>query len=246
MRHLGMEMFLTMKIEFKSQITSGTMQLKRVLGSVACALLLVSFLLPSTSAFAQTTDRLLAGDSIRVSFPGGRQKFEGRVLSNVDGVLEVVGKGPQNCSTGRGFGARPVCDPAPTERLVIDPNIALVEQYSPPGGSFLLYGGAALLGGVGVAVAGRILGPKIGLGRVEGCQNIHGDLLCRNPIDNFDEKQLASDKKRGTIFGGIFGATVAPLLIKALQNPWVGLRAGSGGGPGFDWSFEFSVPLGGH
>jgi hypothetical protein len=110
----------------------------------------------------------------------------------------------------------------------------------------LLYGGAVVLGGVGMAVAGRILGPKIGLGRIEGCQNVHGDLLCRNPITNFDEKQLASDKKRGTIFGGIFGATVAPLLIKALQNPWVGLGAGSGGGPGFDWSFEFSVPLGGH
>jgi len=237
-----MEIFLAMKIEFKSQITSGTMQLKRISRSATCALLLASFLLPSTSAFAQTTDRLLAGDSIRVSFPGGRQKFEGRVLSNVDGVLEVVGKGPQNCTTGRGFGARPVCDPAPTERLVIDPSIALVEQYSPPGGNLLLYGGAAVLGGVGMAVAGRILGPKIGLGRIEGCQNVHGDLLCRNPIDNFDAKQLASDKKRGTIFGGIFGATIAPLLIKALQNPWVGLRAGSGEGQ----SFEFSVPLGGH
>ena len=241
-----MEMFLTMKIEFKSQITSGTMQLKRVFGSATCTLLLASLLLPSTSAFAQTTDRLLAGDSIRVSFPGGRQKFQGRVLSNVDGVLEVVGKGPQNCTTGQGFGARPVCDPAPTERLVIDPNLALVEQYSPAGGNFLLYGGAAVLGGVGVAIAGRILGPKIGLGRIEGCQNIHGDLLCRNPTDDFDAKQLASDKQRGTIFGGILGATIAPLLIKALQNPWVGLRAGSGEGPGFDWSFEFSVPLGGH
>ncbi|MDE0731283.1 MAG: hypothetical protein OSB36_10190, partial [Longimicrobiales bacterium] len=64
-----------MKIEFKSQITSGTMQLKRISGSTTCALLLASFLLPSTSTFAQTTDRLLAGDSIRVSFPGGRQKF---------------------------------------------------------------------------------------------------------------------------------------------------------------------------
>ena len=188
----------------------------------------------------------MAGDSIRVSFPGGRQKFQGRVLSNVDGVLEVVGKGPQNCTTGQGFGARPVCDPAPTERLVIDPTLASVEQYSPAGGNFLLYGGAAVLGGVGMAVAGRILGPKIGLGRIEGCQNIHGDLLCKNPTDDYDAKQLASDKKRGTIFGGLFGATIAPLLIKALQNPWVGLRAGSGEGPGFDWSFEFSVPLGGH
>ena len=239
-------MFLTMKIKFKSQITSGTMQLKRIFGSAACALLLASLLLPSTSAFAQTTDQLLAGDSIRVSFPGGRQKFQGRVLSNVDGVLEVVGKGPQNCTTGRGFGSRPVCDPAPTERLVIDPSITLVEQYSPPGGNLLLYGGAAVLGGVGMAIGGRILGPKIGLGRIDGCQNIHGDLLCRNPIDDYDEKQLASDKRRGTIFGGLFGATIAPLLIKVLQNPWVGLRAGSGEGPGFDWSFEFSVPLGGH
>ena len=241
-----MEIFLAMKIELKSQITSGTMRLRGVFSSAACALLLAPFLLPSTSVFAQTTDRLLAGDSIRVSFPGGRQNFEGRVLSNVDGVLEVVGKGPQNCTTGRGFGARPVCDPAPTERLVIDPNIAYVEQYTPARGNFMLYAGGAVLGGVGMAVAGRILGPKIGLGRIEGCQNIHGDLLCRNPTDDFDAKQLASDKQRGTIFGGILGATIVPLLIKALQNPWVGLRAGSGEGPGFDWSFEFSVPLGGH
>ena len=124
-----MEMFLGMNIERKSQITSGTMRLRKMFGSTACALLLSSLLMPSTSAFAQTTDQLLAGDSIRVSFPGGRQNFEGRVLSNVDGVLEIVGKGPQNCTTGRGFGARPVCDPAPTERLVIDPNIAYVEQY---------------------------------------------------------------------------------------------------------------------
>ena len=241
-----MEIFLAMKIELKSQITSGTMRLRGVFSSAACALLLAPFLLPSTSVFAQTTDRLLAGDSIRVSFPGGRQNFEGRVLSNVDGVLEVVGKGPQNCTTGRGFGARPVCDPAPTERLVIDPNIAYVEQYTPARGNFMLYAGGAVLGGVGMAVAGRILGPKIGLGRIDGCQNIHGDLLCKNPTDDYDAKQLASDKKRGTIFGGLFGATIAPLLIKALQNPWVGLRAGSGEGPGFDWSFEFSVPLGGH
>jgi|TARA_B100000929_G_scaffold213482_1_gene170520 hypothetical protein len=240
-----MEIFLAMKIELKSQITSGTMRVRKIFSSTVCALLLTPLLLPSTFAFAQTTDRLLAGDSIRVSFPGGRQNFEGRVLSNVDGVLEIVGKGPQNCTTGRGFGARPVCDPAPTERIVIDPNIALVEQYSPSGGNLLLYAGGAVLGGIGVAVAGRILGPKIGLGRIEGCQNIHGDLLCRNPIDDFDEKQLASDKKRGTIFGGIFGATVVPLLIKAVQNPWVELRAGSSEAPGFDWSFEFSVPFGG-
>ena len=110
----------------------------------------------------------------------------------------------------------------------------------------MLYGGAAVLGGVGMAVTGRILGPKIGLGRIEGCENVHGDLLCSNPITDFDAKQRASDQKRGTIFGGIFGATIAPLLIKALQNPWVGLTAGSDGGPGFDWSFEFSVPMGGH
>jgi hypothetical protein len=109
----------------------------------------------------------------------------------------------------------------------------------------LLYAGGAVLGGIGVAIAGRILGPKIGLGRIEGCQNIHGDLLCRNPIDDYDEKQLASDKKRGTIFGGLFGATIVPLVIKVLQNPWVGLSAGSSEAPGFDWSFEFSVPLGG-
>ncbi|MBO76222.1 MAG: hypothetical protein CME17_02220, partial [Gemmatimonadetes bacterium] len=117
-------MFLAMKIERKIQITSGAMRFIRMFGSTTCALLLSSLFLfaPSTSAFAQTTDQLLAGDSIRVSFPGGRQNFEGRVLSNVDGVLEIVGKGPQNCTTGRGFGARPVCDPAPTERLVIDPN----------------------------------------------------------------------------------------------------------------------------
>ena len=240
-----MEIFLAMKIELKSQITSGTMRLRGVLGTAACALLLAPFLLSSTSVFAQTTDRLLAGDSIRVSFPGGRQNFEGRVLSNVDGVLEVVGKGPQNCTTGRGFGARPVCDPAPTERLVIDPNIAYVEQYTPARGNFMLYAGGAVLGGVGMAVAGRILGPKIGLGRIEGCQNIHGDLLCRNPTDDFDAKQLASDKQRGTIFGGILGATIVPLLIKAVQNPWVGLTAGSSDVPGFDWSFEFSVPFGG-
>ena len=240
-----MEMFLGMKIERKSQITSGTMRLRKMFGSTACALLLSSLLMPSTSAFAQTTDQLLAGDSIRVSFPGGRQNFEGRVLSNVDGVLEIVGKGPQNCTTGRGFGARPVCDPAPTERLVIDPNIAYVEQYSPAGGNFLLYAGGAVLGGVGMAVAGRILGPKIGLGRIEGCQDIHGDLLCRNPTSDFDQKQLASDKQRGTIFGGILGATIVPLIIKAVQNPWVGLRAGSSDVPGFDWSFEFSVPFGG-
>ena len=235
-------MFLSMKIEFKKRITFGPMRLNKVSGSTSCTLLLAVLLLPSTSTFAQTTDQLLAGDSIRVSFPGGRQNFEGRVLSNVDGVLEIVGKGRQNCTTRQGFGARPVCDPAPTERLVIDPNIALVEQYSPPGGSFLLYGGAALLGGIGMAVAGRTLGPKIGLGRIEGCQNLTGDLLCRNPIDDFDKKQLASDKKRGTIFGGLFGATIVPLIIKVLQNPWVGLGAGSGEGPGF----EFSVPLGGH
>tara|TARA_B100000929_G_scaffold281295_1_gene260175 strand:+ start:345 stop:1070 length:726 start_codon:yes stop_codon:yes gene_type:complete len=240
-----MEMFLAMKIELESQITSGTMRLKKVFGITTCTLLLAPLLLPSTSAFAQTTDQLLAGDSIRVSFPGGRQNFEGRVLSNVDGVLEIVGKGPQNCTTGRGFGARPVCDPAPTERMVVDPNIAFVEQYTPAGGSFLLYAGGAVLGGVGMAVAGRILGPKIGLGRIEGCQNIKGDLHCRNPTDDFDEKQLASDKQRGTIFGGIFGATIVPLLIKAVQNPWVGLRAGSSDAPGFDWSFEFSVPFGG-
>ena len=240
-----MEIFLAMKIELKSQITSGTMRLRGVFSSAACALLLAPFLLPSTSVFAQTTDRLLAGDSIRVSFPGGRQNFEGRVLSNVDGVLEVVGKGPQNCTTGRGFGARPVCDPAPTERLVVDPNIAYVEQYTPTRGNLMLYAGGAVLGGVGMAVAGRILGPKIGLGRIEGCQNIHGDLLCRNPTDDFDAKQLASDKQRGTIFGGILGATIVPLLIKAVQNPWVGLTAGSSETPGFDWSFEFSVPFGG-
>jgi len=240
-----MEILLAMKVELKSQITSGTMRLRGVFSSAACALLLAPFLLPSTSVFAQTTDRLLAGDSIRVSFPGGRQNFEGRVLSNVDGVLEVVGKGPQNCTTGRGFGARPVCDPAPTERLVIDPNIAYVEQYTPARGNFMLYAGGAVLGGVGMAVAGRILGPKIGLGRIEGCQNIHGDLLCRNPTDDFDAKQLASDKQRGTIFGGILGATIVPLLIKAVQNPWVGLTAGSSETPGFDWSFEFSVPFGG-
>ena len=240
-----MEILLAMKVELKSQITSGTMRLRGVFSSAACALLLAPFLLPSTSVFAQTTDRLLAGDSIRVSFPGGRQNFEGRVLSNVDGVLEVVGKGPQNCTTGRGFGARPVCDPAPTERLVIDPNIAYVEQYTPARGNFMLYAGGAVLGGVGMAVAGRTLGPKIGLGRIEGCQNIHGDLLCRNPTDDFDAKQLASDKQRGTIFGGILGATIVPLLIKAVQNPWVGLTAGSSDVPGFDWSFEFSVPFGG-
>ena len=151
-----MEMFLAMKIELESQITSGTMRLKKVFGITTCTLLLAPLLLPSTSAFAQTTDQLLAGDSIRVSFPGGRQNFEGRVLSNVDGVLEIVGKGPQNCTTGRGFGARPVCDPAPTERMVIDPNIAFVEQYTPAAGSFLLYAGGAVLGGVGMAVAGRI------------------------------------------------------------------------------------------
>ena len=109
----------------------------------------------------------------------------------------------------------------------------------------MLYAGGAVLGGVGMAVAGRILGPKIGLGRIEGCQNIHGDLLCRNPTDDFDAKQLASDKQRGTIFGGILGATIVPLLIKAVQNPWVGLTAGSSEVPGFDWSFEFSVPFGG-
>ena len=240
-----MEMFLAMKIELESQITSGTMRLKKVFGITTCTLLLAPLFLTSTSAFAQTTDQLLAGDSIRVSFPGGRQNFEGRVLSNVDGVLEIVGKGPQNCTTGRGFGARPVCDPAPTERMVIDANIAFVEQYTPAGGSFLLYAGGAVLGGVGMAVAGRILGPKIGLGRIEGCQNIKGDLHCRNPTDDFDEKQLASDKQRGTIFGGIFGATIVPLLIKAIQNPWVGLSAGSSDVPGFDWSFEFSVPFGG-
>ena len=240
-----MEIFLAMKIELKIQITSGTMRLRGVFSSAACALLLAPFLLPSTSVFAQPPDRLLGGDRIRVSFPGGRQNFEGRVLSNVDGVLEVVGKGPQNCTTGRGFGARPVCDPAPTERLVIDPNIAYVEQYTPARGNFMLYAGGAVLGGVGMAVAGRILGPKIGLGRIEGCQNIHGDLLCRNPTDDFDAKQLASDKQRGTIFGGILGATIVPLLIKAVQNPWVGLTAGSSEVPGFDWSFEFSVPFGG-
>ena len=149
-------MFLTMKIELKSQITSGAMQLQRVFSSTACALLLASLLMPSTSVFAQTTARLLAGDSIRGSFPGGRQNFEGRVLSNVDGVLEIVGKGPQNCTTGRGFGQRPVCDPAPTERIVIDPNIAFVEQYTPAGGNFLLYGGAAVQAGVGMAIEGRI------------------------------------------------------------------------------------------
>ena len=240
-----MEMFLAMKVELESQITSGTVRLKKVFRITTCTLLLAPLFMPSTSAFAQTTDQLLAGDSIRVSFPGGRQNFEGRVLSNVDGVLEIVGKGPQNCTTGRGFGARPVCDPAPTERMVIDPNIAFVEQYTPAGGSFLLYAGGAVLGGVGMAVAGRILGPKIGLGRIEGCQNIKGDLHCRNPTDDFDEKQLASDKQRGTIFGGIFGATIVPLLIKAIQNPWVGLSAGSSDVPGFDWSFEFSVPFGG-
>jgi hypothetical protein len=241
-----MEMFLYMNTELKSQVTLGILKLQGILGRAACGILVVLLLLPSTSTLAQTIDELLAGDSIRVSFPGGRQNFEGRVLSNVGGVLEVVGKGPQNCTTGQGFGVRPVCDPAPTERLIIDPNIAFVEQYTPPGGNFLLYGGAAVLGGVGMAVAGRILGPKIGLGRIEGCENVHGDLLCSNPITDFDTKQRASDQKRGTIFGGIFGATIAPLLIKALQNPWVGLTAGSDGGPGFDWSFEFSVPMGGH
>jgi len=238
-------MFLYMKTELKSQVTLGILKLQGILGSTACGILVVLLLLPSTSTLAQTIDELLAGDSIRVSFPGGRQNFEGRVLSNVGGVLEVVGKGPQNCTTGQGFGVRPVCDPAPTERLIIDPNIAFVEQYTPSGGNVLLYGGAAVLGGVGMAVAGRILGPQIGLGRIEGCENIHGDLLCSNPITDFDAKQRASDQKRGTIFGGIFGATIAPLILKALQNPWVGLTAGSDGGPGFDWSFEFSVPMGG-
>ena len=161
-----MEMFLYMKTELKSQVTLGILKLQGILGSAACGILVVLLLLPSTSTLAQTIDELLAGDSIRVSFPGGRQNFEGRVLSNVGGVLEVVGKGPQNCTTGQGFGVRPVCDPAPTERLIIDPNIAFVEQYTPPGGNLLLYGGAAVLGGVGMAVAGRILGPKIGLGRI--------------------------------------------------------------------------------
>ena len=235
-----------MKTELKSQVTLGILKLQGILGSTACGILVVSLLLPSTSTLAQSTDQLLAGDSIRVSFPGGLQNFEGRVLSNVAGILEVVGKGPQNCTAGLGFGARPVCDPAPTERVVIDPNIVFVEHYNPQVRHFWKMAGAGVLGGVGMAVAGRILGPQIGLGRIEGCQNVHGDLLCSNPVDNFDAKQRASDQKRGTIFGGIFGATVAPLLLKALQNPWVGLTAGSGGGPGFDWSFEFSVPLGGH
>ena len=76
MRYSRMEMFLGMNIERKSQTTSGTMRLRKMFGSTACALLLSSLLMPSTSAFAQTTDQLLAGDSIRVSFPGGRQNFD--------------------------------------------------------------------------------------------------------------------------------------------------------------------------
>ncbi len=254
-------MFLYMKTELKSQVTLGILKLQGILGSTACGILVVSLLLPSTSTLAQSTDQLLAGDSIRVSFPGGLQNFEGRVLSNVAGILEVVGKGPQNCTAGLGFGARPVCDPAPTERVVIDPNIVFVEHYNPQVRHFWKMAGAGVVGVVGMGVAGRILGPILGLGRIDECEgdrvlaqievahrghtHVRGDMVCNNLVDDFDAKQRASDQRRGTIFGGIFGATIAPLLLKALQNPWVGLTAGSGGGPGFDWSFEFSVPMGG-
>ena len=195
---------------------------------------------PGASAQIQTVDDLNAGDSIRVD-----GVLTGRVLSNVNGMLVLVGRAAPKCTTGVHIGEAPVCDPAPSERHELDPHVVSVERWEPGRSSLFKMIGAVLVGGTGGALLGRAIGPALGLGKVDGCVNITGDLHCTNPRDDFEEAQLASDLQRGTIFGGILGATISAVVAKKLINNWVAVAPPRGDGVDSGWTVSKSIMIGG-
>lgn len=207
-------------------------------GSIVATLLLAASVLA-----AQDRVPLYAGDSIRVD-----GEIVGRILSIEGRVVRVVSRQAPRCRAGEMHGEAAICDPAPIVRHTVNLDEVSVERrmQKPHLGLRTVIGG--MVGAAAFGYAGYLIGPRIGLGRIEGC--VAGSTVvgrCRTGEPEYTAAELAarqrhSDQNRGMFVFGVLGGTATAILARALSVGWVRIEPTVGAGPADPWVLGIRVP----
>ena len=160
------------------------------------------------------------------------QRFVGRVLY-VDGrSLTMIARAAPKCRAGLMYGDAPICDPAPMTQRTIDLGQVTIQRHQSGDHLTTRMVVAGVLGGAAFGAFGYVVGPRLGFGKVGGCQEVTGTSFCtdfdgltgeeiQDASERHDVEQLISDQRRGAVFFGLLGSTVSVILARQLSVGWV-------------------------
>lgn len=217
----------------------------QLIGAIALALLAGA----QSSAAQSSATRSPAEEAPSALTPGDVVRIDGEFVGTVmeinDGdVFAVLGEGEPRCRASEYHGERPICDPAPVVRRVIDWNESRVELELPdtPFMRRTLIGG--VIGAAVMAPVGYYTGPLLGYGKIDACVEVSDSRLCSDPIprEDFDRMQKSQDQRRGMFAGILVGATVGAILAKSSVDQWIDVYPPGTSPVGEAWSVEARLP----
>ncbi len=239
------------------------MSRRRYLHPLRCAAVTAGALtagLPS-SALAQGSDELFAGDSVRVELPGSDasdpaavERFVGSVLKVEGRQVTVIAREPPRCMAGLAHGEGPTCSLGPLIYHTVELGTVRIErrQVRSDRTTRMLLGGVA--GGAALGAAGYALGPSLGFGSAGGCRagpglSCDSDRLPGETAAEAEERlaaeQKVSDQRRGALFFGVIGGTLGAMLGRRLSVGWVDIHPTVPAARDEPWGLSLHLPAGG-